>query len=134
MAAWIGGPGQKCPGFAVGLYTAIHIGRGGAEWCKAKGVNMLPKTIKILGLDYQVQPVQVISRDEFLLGRIDFVDQIIYVDANLQTDRRKVVLLHEILHGILEALGFNEASDEHLVQSLATALHQVSIDNPGLFT
>lgn len=95
---------------------------------------MLPKTIKILGLDYQVQPVQVISRDEFLLGRIDFVDQIIYVDANLQTDRRKVVLLHEILHGILEALGFNEASDEHLVQSLATALHQVSIDNPGLFT
>jgi hypothetical protein len=89
--------------------------------------------VNILGLTYAIESSLCISKDEYLLGRIDFIEQRIQIDAGLSDEKRRVVLLHEIIHGILEANGFAEENqNEHLIQSLATALVQVFAGNGEL--
>jgi len=90
-------------------------------------------TIKILGLDYTVERVPYISKDEYRIGQIDYIKQQILLDDEISEEREKVVLLHEVLHGICEVLGLDELNNnETLIKSLSTALHQCLKDNPIL--
>ena len=90
-------------------------------------------TINILGLEYTVERVPYISKNEYLTGEIDFIGQKILIDGGISAEKEKVVLLHEVLHGICEGLGLDDLNnDETLIQSLSTALHQCLKDNPIL--
>lgn len=90
----------------------------------------LEKSINILGTKYVLEFVPIISREEFLVGQIDYVNQKIQLLEDLGEDVVKVTLFHEILHGIFNQLGFSEEeTNEHLIQSLATALYQVLKEN-----
>lgn len=84
----------------------------------------LPKEIDILGLIYQVNEVDVVNKFIPRNGEIDFQNQIITIDKNLSDDKKCIVLLHEIIHGELEALGIDEICDnENVIQSLASTLY-----------
>lgn len=82
--------------------------------------------INILGIDYKIEYVNIISKECLTLGQIDYLNQEIKILDELEDDIKKVTLIHEILHGIFNQLGFeDEAADEHLINSLATALYQI---------
>ena len=83
-------------------------------------------TVSILGLEYKIHEVSQISKSELTLGQIDYVKQEILIDASLSKEKKEIVLLHEIIHGILEELFFIDISDnENAVQGLAVALHHI---------
>ncbi len=86
--------------------------------------------IDILGVPYTISRVPYISREELTVGQIDYLGQEIKILDDLEDALYHVTLLHEIFHAILNQLGFSEEeSNEHLVQSLATALYQVLTRN-----
>lgn len=85
--------------------------------------------INILGSKYKIEYVDYISKEELKIGEVDYLNQKIKIMNGLSYDIQKVTLWHEILHAILNQLGFEEAENEHLVQSLATAIHQVLSEN-----
>jgi hypothetical protein len=95
----------------------------------------IPETIKILGIPYTVKEVPFISRDSATLGQIDYWQQEIKLVSGLKPELKEQTLLHEVIHGILQALGLNfEDENEKIVQSMASALHQFVVDNKSLFT
>jgi hypothetical protein len=84
------------------------------------------KQVNILGLTYSIEEVDVVNKMIPRQGEIDFVSQTIKIDKEMSEDRKNIVLLHEVIHGICEQLGFDEVGDnERVVQGLAVALYQV---------
>lgn len=91
--------------------------------------------MKILNLNFEVLEVDVIDNDDGVLGRINYITQKIYIKKSLTEEHKKIVLLHEILHSILQQLGFDEEHDnEHLIDSLSTSIYQVIKDNKTTFS
>lgn len=87
---------------------------------------MLPEKVAILGLDYKVEVVEVVDGQEALWGKIDYENLSIRIDASLSDARKQQTLLHEILHGILEELGYRKLNeDENAVQGIAAVLYCV---------
>ena len=85
------------------------------------------------GKRYEVQLVKRIARDTFLMGETDFVEQTIKVHDSLKADRKREVLLHEIVHCIFEDSGDTVSNnDERLVSTIASGLNQVLSHNPWL--
>lgn len=85
--------------------------------------------IKILGLNYKLNYVDSISKEELRVGEIDYLNQEIRILKDMEQGIKDVTLIHEVLHAIFNQLGFEEEQDEHLIQSLATSLYQVFIEN-----
>ena len=93
------------------------------------------KTIYIFNLKFTILEVEEIYNDNDVLGRINYIKQTIYLKSKLSYERKKIVLLHEILHCIFELLGFNEEHEnEPLIDSLSTAIYQVLITNKSIFS
>lgn len=85
---------------------------------------MLPEKVTILGLEYKVEEVEVVDRQEALWGEIDYENLSIRIDVGLSEARKQQTLLHEIMHGILEELGYSELNeDETAVRGIAAALY-----------
>ena len=75
-------------------------------------------SVSILGLDFAVVRSPGVSRDALADGMITLYD-------GLSGPKADQVLLHEVVHGVLDQLGYSEQSeDERLVQGLAVGLHQ----------
>lgn len=90
--------------------------------------------VKILGKTYNiVKAERFMDCESRTIGQIDYTKQIIRLEDKMGVETEKVTLLHEIIHGILYQLGFDdEVNNEHLVQSLATSIYQVISENKGL--
>lgn len=87
-------------------------------------MRMLPEKVTILGLEYKVEEVEVVDMQEALWGKIDYENLSIRIDASLSDARKQQTLLHEVLHGILEELGYRKLNeDENAVQGIAAALY-----------
>ena len=88
------------------------------------------ENIKILGEIFEVTEVDVIEEDFNILGQVNHTKNVIYLKSDLPDDKKKVTLIHEILHVIFEELGFvNEHDNEHLVKSLSESIYQVFTEN-----
>lgn len=88
------------------------------------------KKVKIMATEYDVEEVDQIDKYNFLLGEIDYVKQKIKIDRNIPEDLKKESLIHEILHGILEKLGYEEINaDEQKVHSIASTMYLVLKEN-----
>ena len=88
------------------------------------------KKIKLMATTYDVEEVEQIDKYQRLLGQIAYTDQIIKIDKNISEDMKKEVLIHEIFHGVLEKLGYNDLNeDEQKVQSIASTLYLVLKEN-----
>ncbi len=91
------------------------------------------KKVKIMATEYKIEEVEQIDKNKRILGEIDYLEQIIKVEKGLPIELKKEVIVHEILHGILEKLGFDDLNDdEQKVQSIASTLYLVLKDNPNL--
>ena len=86
------------------------------------------KKIKICGIPYKIRQVNVID-EEFegvTQGLIVYSNAEIKIKKNLPRKLKKSVLYHEIVHGILTQMGYNDLSnDEKFVQSLSIAIYQM---------
>ena len=73
--------------------------------------------INILGLDYEViAKNNPIINNEVVNGYISYQKNEIVINENIPKQRQNVTTLHEIIHGILDALGLNVNSEnENLV-------------------
>lgn len=86
------------------------------------------KKIKICGVPFKIKQVNVIDEEEtgIVQGKIFNSQAKILISKRLPKKIKKRVLYHEILHGILVQLGYNELSDdETFVQSMANAMYQM---------
>lgn len=86
--------------------------------------------IKILATDYKVEEVEQINKFERLLGEIDYIEQTIKIDKSISEDLKMETLIHEIIHGILEKLGYTDFNqDEQKVHSIASTMYLVLKEN-----
>ena len=85
------------------------------------------ESLKILGQVHALEIVDDISRSNLLNGMIDHDNQIIYIRKSLPTEKKKEVLLHEVIHGISEALDMD--LKEKAVQMLARSLYDFLTTN-----
>ena len=93
------------------------------------------KTISILGIDYNIEYVEVVNKEEPRFGQVDFFESKIRIDKSLSEDMKKQTLLHEILHCICQGLGlYDIGENENAIQSMATALYDVSKSNKAIFS
>ena len=83
--------------------------------------------IKIQGIDYDLCVQDNLIRDFNAQAEINYVQKKIRVDSAIYaTDRGYIAIMHEIIHGVLEGLCFeDENNNEHLVQCLAVSLYQI---------
>ena len=89
-------------------------------------------TIRIGPLIYSIRLVERLEDDnrEPLNGRIRHDDCEILIAADISPQVQRVVLWHEVLHGILHSQG--EGDDEAFVDMLAHEIARVLQDNPML--
>ena len=82
----------------------------------------IPATVDILGIPYEVVTEDMEEGED---GCISPRKQRITLREGMCDERRTQVYLHELVHGILDQLGYSDLyDDEHLVQGLAIGLHQ----------
>ena len=81
--------------------------------------------VNICGIPYTVREVShPFVTGETHLGEIDYMSCEILINENLPGDLKREVLCHEIVHGILHHLGYEEENDEKMVQQLGNAINQ----------
>ena len=90
--------------------------------------------LNVLGLEFTVREVPQIARGEVYAGYIQYMEQDIQIDSTMMPDRKRVALMHETIHAILNTYCMHtENENERLVQALALGLCQVLKDNKGAF-
>lgn len=88
------------------------------------------KKVKILATEYDLVEEEQIDKYQRLLGQINYVEQVIKLDKTIPEDLKKETLIHEILHGVLEKLGYEEINnDEQKVHSIASTMYCVLKEN-----
>ena len=93
----------------------------------------IPGKVKIGGKTYKVE-----LTDNLYLGAANASAEIVYSDLIIRitqqaAQKMEADLLHEVVHGILEHLGYKD-HDEKRVDEMAQALYMVIQDNPDMFT
>ena len=82
----------------------------------------IPDSVNVLGIAYEVVTEEMEDGED---GCISPRKQRITLREGMCEEKRTQVYLHELVHGILDQLGYSELyEDEHLVQGLAIGLHQ----------
>lgn len=82
------------------------------------------KIVKICGIPYRIEEVSD-PFDGETVGQIVYAKQVIRINTEQGTDYKKATLCHEIVHGILNNLGYKELSeDEQFVQAFGCAAAQ----------
>ena len=81
--------------------------------------------VKICGITHEVIECEDTFDVDLHFGMIDFKKSLIKINSDLSEEVKKETLCHEILHGILVHLGYNNLNeDETFVQVLANAINQ----------
>ena len=82
----------------------------------------LPEAVSILGITYRVKRKSLPDgEDGYIVPR----KQRIVLGKHLSEEKAEQVLVHEVVHGILDQLGYLDLyEDERLVQGLAIGLHE----------
>jgi Zn-dependent peptidase ImmA (M78 family) len=90
---------------------------------------VIPQKIKILGLIYDIEQVDYISREKDLAGQFSESCLKILLRKDLPDQLKEQTLIHEIVHAILNSIGSEKYEDEFFVTSFANVLHQIITDN-----
>lgn len=82
--------------------------------------------VNICGIKHEViECNDSFNADASHFGQIDYTKCKIKVNKDMHEDMKHEIICHEMVHGMLVHLGYNEqASDEQFVQALANAIHQ----------
>lgn len=93
----------------------------------------IPKKIKISFKEYDVREKSEL-RDEKgreLYGRIEYLPEVIFLNAENSEGQKKATLMHEIVHGLDDIYGID--LKEKQVRKLGIALYMMICDNPDMF-
>lgn len=88
-------------------------------------------SIKVGGISYQVYLMDKveIEGDSNYLGSCNTETSRIEIKRGLSEEKTEQVLIHELLHAIIEEASIESDNEEFIVTQLAPVLHQVLIDN-----
>ena len=82
-------------------------------------------TVNICGLKHRIVECEDKFDVDLHFGQIDYKTCEILVNKSLSEESKKETICHEMIHGILVHLGYNEQSqDEQFVQALGNAIYQ----------
>ena len=82
-------------------------------------------TVNICGIQHNIIECEDAFDVDTHFGQIDYKECRIKINKELAKDFKNETICHEMLHGILVHLGYNEYSqDEQFVQALASAINQ----------
>lgn len=85
-------------------------------------------TVDILGQKFEVVEVDYIDEHDGIItmGQINYMTNQILLLKRLPPERKLHTLWHEIMHGILDAQGYEELSgNEDLMNAMATGIQNV---------
>ena len=91
--------------------------------------------IEIDGCNFEVMYSKepIIVDNKTCYGSIDYDSATILIDDDVADYTKNVSLLHEIVHGILDARGFyKESADEDFVEQVARCLYSTLLHSPDL--
>jgi len=78
------------------------------------------KEIDILGLTYMIEE----QAEYHSYGQVNHDKQVITIDKGISDERKRLTLLHEILHAVLHQVGEPDmANNEDFVHRLSTGLY-----------
>ena len=82
-------------------------------------------TVNICGVPHTVTEYKDNFDTDIHFAQIDYKACEIRINQDMSDEAKKEALCHEMVHGILVHLGYNEQSqDEQFVQALGNALYQ----------
>lgn len=91
--------------------------------------------VRILGINYSIEYIDNLLANESVYGEINYYKQIIRIDNSINNDRKNRTLFHEIIHGIMESLGYIDITyDEEKIQNISNALYLLLESNPKLLS
>lgn len=95
---------------------------------------MLPTSVKVAGIDYQVKEVDtvIIGNSTSYAGSCAYESSEIQILNCLSEGKKEQTLVHEILHACFHEAGFDE-QDEDVVNRVGIVLYQVLKDNDLTF-
>jgi hypothetical protein len=86
---------------------------------------MIPETVNICGIQHKIKLCDDNFNTDLHFGQIDYAKCEIRVNKDMPEAMQKQTLCHEMLHGMLILLGYNEqGQDEQFVQALSMAINQ----------
>ena len=91
--------------------------------------------VEIDGCNFEVMYTKepIIVDNKTCYGRIDYDSATILIDDDVADYTKNVSLVHEIIHGILDARGFyEESADEDFVEQVARCLYSTLLHSPDL--
>ncbi|MEB7753317.1 hypothetical protein [Staphylococcus pseudoxylosus] len=80
----------------------------------------------VRGVKYSVVQLEEIDNDPSCLGICIYRESLIQLKKGLSTERKKQVLMHELLHAMLYEAGYDQ-HDEEQVKNLSVVINQVII-------
>lgn len=92
----------------------------------------IPESIRIGGVEYAIEYTPNLNNGvQMAYGHIDYENCKIELSATCGTghEKRCIVLLHEVLHGIREHAGLVIENEEAVVDMFSKGLYQVLQDN-----
>lgn len=82
--------------------------------------------IKICGIPHEVVECESKFDNQLQMGMIDHEKCVIYINKALSVEVKKETLCHEIVHGILVHIGYNDLTEnEQFVQAMGNAIYQI---------
>ena len=93
-----------------------------------------PTSVKVMGFDYDIvwEPQQIHDGKEYNWGMCDNEKQCIQVWDGLTGQRKRQVLVHEIIHVIFELMAVVHGNEENVCDCVSLGLYCVLNDNPEL--
>ena len=82
--------------------------------------------VSICGVPHEViEREDVFDKEVVQFGQIDYRKAVITLNKNVSPEVKEESLWHEIMHGILGHVGYNEMSDnEQFIQAVANGVYQ----------
>lgn len=82
-------------------------------------------TVNICGIPHRIVECEDSFNVDTHFGQIDYKSCEIRINKDMSAESKEETICHEMLHGMLVHLGFDELSqNEQLIQSLANAIYQ----------
>ena len=92
----------------------------------------IPQSVRIGGVEYEVRyEPNLRLNNELCYGAINYDNSVITLSQTDGTGHQKrgIILLHEILHGIRNHAGLEIENEEEIVDMFARGIYQVLQDN-----
>lgn len=88
---------------------------------------ILPKKLKVLGLEIEIKEFENLTRSDGSMGRNDTKTNTIYICKDMSLRQKRQTLWHEILHFIADLNGYDLG--ETCISALSIGVNAVIQDN-----